>query len=211
MTAAICPTITAYDLAEYKLQMDRVSPFAGRVHIDLMDGEFAPTKSPELAKVWWPHQLQADVHLMYRRPMDYLQQLLDLRPQMVVIHNEAEVHHMRFAAELHKAGIRAGLAILRDTPIEHAYQIMHSFDHVLIFSGHLGYHGGEADLGLLDKVKKVREHHPDAEIGWDGGINERNARQLVDAGVEVLNVGGFIQASHDPYAAYAKIRETIEA
>jgi ribulose-phosphate 3-epimerase len=207
---AICPTITAFDTAEYKIQMNRIKPFSKRIHIDLMDGVFAPTKSPDLEYIWWPHELKVDIHLMYQQPMDYLEQLIQLRPRMVVIHNEATVHHMHFAAELHKADIKAGLAILKDTPIEYAFQIMHSFDHVLIFSGNLGYHGGEADLGLLDKVHKVREHHPDAEIGWDGGINDDNAGQLINGGVQVLNVGGFIQKSADPNGAYDKLKKVIQ-
>jgi ribulose-phosphate 3-epimerase len=208
--AVICPTVTAYDVHEYRAQMERIKPFAERVHIDLMDGEFAPTKSPDLDKIWWPPDLIADIHLMYQRPMDHLDQLVKLRPHLVVIHNEAEVHHMDFAAKLHKEGINAGLAILRDTPVEYAYQIMHSFDHVLVFSGNLGHHGGEADLGLLDKVREIREHYPEVEISWDGGINDQNAGQLVEAGVDVLNVGGFIQKSEDPQAAYAKLKAIIE-
>jgi ribulose-phosphate 3-epimerase len=207
--AVICPTVTAYDTHEYRDQMERILPFTKRVHIDLMDGQFAPTQSPELARIWWPHELVADIHLMYQQPMDYLDQLITLKPHMVVIHNEANVHHMHFAAELHKADIKVGLAILHDTPVEYAYQIMHSFDHILVFSGNLGYHGGEADLGILEKVAKIREHHPDAEIGWDGGINDQNVLRLVQAGVDVLNVGGFIQKSDNPAAAYAKLDRVI--
>jgi ribulose-phosphate 3-epimerase len=208
---AICPTITAFDPHEYREQMERLMPFAKRIHIDLMDGEFAPTKSPSLEQAWWPHEVTADIHLMYQHPMEYLDLLIKLKPNMVVIHNEADVHHMHFAAELHKHKIEAGLAILADTPVEYAYQIMHSFDHVLIFSGHLGYHGGKADLGLLDKVRKVRDHHPDAEIGWDGGINDQNAHQLDEAGVDVLNVGGFIAKSADPADAYAKMKAATKS
>lgn len=208
--AVICPTVTATEPHDYRSQMEHISPFSKRVHIDLMDGEFAPTTSPELERVWWPHELTADIHLMYQRPMDYLAQLIKLRPHLVIIHNEAHVHHMHFAAELHRHDIKAGLAILHDTPVEYAYQIMHSFDHILVFSGHLGYHGGQADLSLLDKVKKIREHHPEAEIGWDGGINADNARQLLEAGVNVLNVGGFIQKSDDPEVAYATIKAIIQ-
>lgn len=205
--SVICPTVTAYDIHEYSRQLRLISSFAKRVHIDLMDGEFAPTVSPGLDEIKIPHHGKADIHLMYQRPMDVLQQLILLKPRMVVIHNEADVHHMHFVAELHRHNIKAGLAILRDTPIEYAYQIMHSFDHVLIFSGNLGHHGGEADLGLLDKVRKVQEHHPDAEIGWDGGINEHNVHQLVDAGVDVLNVGSGIHKAKDPAVAYQKLRE----
>lgn len=209
--ATVCPTITAFDVDEYRVQIERIQPFAERIHIDLMDGIFAPSVSPSLESVWWPFTQQADIHLMYQNPMDYLPQLIKLQPRMVVIHNEASVHHMHFAAELHKAGILAGLAVMQDTPIDWAHQVMHSFDHVLIFSGHLGYHGGEVDLGLLQKVAYVREHHPDAEIGWDGGVNAENAQALLDGGVDVLNVGGFIQKSTTPDDAYATLRALTKA
>jgi ribulose-phosphate 3-epimerase len=208
--AVICPTVTAFDLVEYRKQIHQASLFANRVHIDLMDGEFAPTRSPELEDIWWPYNVAADIHLMYSRPMEYLHQLIKLQPRMVIIHNEAEVHHMHFVAELHKEGILAGLAMLHDTPAEYAFQIMHSFDHVLIFSGKLGYHGGKADLGLLEKVKAVRAHHEDAEIGWDGGISDQNIRQLVEGGVDVLNAGGYIQKASDPEAAYATLTSSLE-
>jgi ribulose-phosphate 3-epimerase len=206
----ICPTVTAYDMHEYRVQMERLVPFAKRIHIDLMDGEFAPTRSPELTRIWWPPELVADIHLMYKRPMDYLETLIRLKPAMVIIHNEADVHHMHFAAELHKNDIQVGLALLHDTPVEYAYQIMHSFDQVLVFSGNLGYHGGQADLGQLDKVTKIRAHHPDAEIAWDGGINDENAEALLSAGVRVLNVGGYIQKNDNPERAYATLEAIIQ-
>lgn len=207
----ICPTVTAYDLHEYREQMERIEPFAKRVHIDLMDGHLAPTKSPGLKHVWWSRGLRADIHLMYKRPLPQLPMLIQLRPHMVVIHAEAEVDHALFAASLHKVGIRAGLALLQGTSVESVKNVMKSFDHVLIFSGRLGYHGGQADLALLDKVKQVRALHPHAEIGWDGGINDQNARQLVDAGVDILNVGGFIAGAEDPKSAYAKLETAIQA
>lgn len=207
--AVVCPTITAFDTHEYREQMKAVENFAKRIHIDLMDGEFAPTKSPSLEQVWWPHHVKADIHLMYKRPMEQLEWLIKLKPHMVIIHNEAEVHHMHFAAELHKHDIKTGLGILSDTPIEYAHQIMHSFDQILIFSGHLGYHGGEADLGLLAKVAYVRKYHPDVEIAWDGGITVENAPKIVAGGVDVLNTGGFIQKATDPKAAYDTITSVI--
>jgi pentose-5-phosphate-3-epimerase len=197
----ICPTVTAFNIDEYKQQINRLKPFTKR----------APTKSPDIDTIWWPTSMEADIHLMYQNPMDYIDKLIALKPHMVVIHNEANVHHMHFAALLHKAHIHAGLAILADTPVEYAYQIMHSFDHVLIFSGNLGYQGGSAvNLGLLDKVTKVRAHHPEVEIGWDGGINVDNARALVDGGVQVLNVGGFIGKADDPDKAYDKLKKALQ-
>ncbi len=207
--AIICPTVTAFDAHAYREQMERVAPFATRVHIDLMDGEFAPTKSPDLAQIWWPHYVHADIHLMYQKPMDYLGQLIKLNPRMVIIHSEADVDHMRFAEELHKENILAGLAILQDTTTEKIYEIVHSFDQILVFSGSLGRHGGVANLDLLAKVQKIKEHYPDAEIAWDGGISDQNAKQLVEGGVDVLNAGGFIQKSENPKSAYDKLLSVI--
>jgi ribulose-phosphate 3-epimerase len=208
--AIICPTVTAFDEYDYNEQIKTLKIFATHIHIDLMDGQFAPTQSPDLDHIWWPPEFTVDIHLMYQRPMDHIDQLIKLKPRMVIIHNEADVHHMDFAARLHTAGIQAGLAVLHDTPIEWTEQIMHSFDHLLIFSGNLGYQGGStADLGCLDKVAYVKQHHPDAEIGWDGGINQLNAAILAGGGVDVLNVGGFIKNAEDPRSAYATLESEV--
>ncbi|MGI9028230.1 MAG: ribulose-phosphate 3-epimerase [Candidatus Saccharimonadales bacterium] len=202
MSSIICPTILAQDEVEYAAQIRRITPFAKRIQIDLMDGEFASPKSVSLDKIWWSHQLVADIHLMYQRPMEHLEQLVHLQPHMVIIHVEAMFHHMHFSAELHKEGIKTGLAILPDTPVANIEQIISSFDHLLIFSGHLGHFGGTADLGLLTKVQEAKEHHPDLEFGWDGGINAENAKQLAAGGIDVLNVGGAIQQADDPKSVY---------
>lgn len=208
---AICPTVTAYDPHEYREQMELIAPFAKSVHIDLMDGHFAPTKSPGLMHVWWSDGIKADIHLMYERPLPQLSMLIKLRPHTAIIHAEADVDHIHFATSLRHVGIRAGLALLPETSVESVKDILKKFDHALIFSGRLGYHGGHADLGLLDKVRQVKELYPDIEIGWDGGINDKNARALIDAGTDVMNVGGFISGAVDPKAAYAKLEEVIRA
>jgi ribulose-phosphate 3-epimerase len=203
----ICPTITAEDNHDYRAQMELISPFAKRVHIDLMDGQFAPSRSPELNQTWWPDNITADIHLMYKFPESSLDTLISLHPSLVVWHYEAEVDHLQFAARLRDNGIKVGLALLQQTSVDDIKDLLPNFDHVLIFSGHLGYHGGEADLSLLDKVQQIKDLNLDIEIAWDGGINETNARQLIDAGVSVLNVGGYIHSSSSPASAYA----TLEA
>lgn len=205
----ICPTIDAFDATEYRQQMERVSHFAERVHIDLMDGDFAPVMSPGFDDIWWPHHLIADIHLMYQRPMDVLHQLIKLRPHMVIVHAEVEVHHMHFAAELHKHGIETGIAILQDTPVDNIKQIMHSFDQVLVFSGNLGYQGGAIDLGLIEKVKQIKDYYPEIEVAWDGGINADNLPALLASGVDVCNVGGFIQKAENPQTAYDTLKAIV--
>jgi ribulose-phosphate 3-epimerase len=203
---SICPTITANDAHEYRAQMELIQPFAERVHIDLMDGKFAPSISPFLDSTWWYDSMTTDIHLMYQRPGDYLEDLISLKPNLVVFHFEAEVDHVWLADSLHSAGIKAGLAILKDTSVATIAPIIGSFDHVLIFSGHLGYHGGQADLQLADKAKQLKKLKPELEIAWDGGVSLHNAVELIAAGVSVLNVGGYIHKSVRPAEAYAKLK-----
>ncbi len=207
--AVICPTVTAFDPHEYRTQMERIEPFAERVHIDLMDGKFAPHVSPTVEQVWWPEKLTADIHLMYQKPMDELEQLVKLKPNLVVIHFEAEGDHAHIATHLRENGIKAGIAIVQATPPSAIYPIMSCFDHVMVYSGNLGEHGGTADLSLLDKVRDLRAKYPDIEISWDGGINGQNAKQLIDAGVDVLNTGGWIQDSADPATAYLSLKQLV--
>lgn len=203
--AIICPTVTAYEPHAYRTQMETLEPFAERIHIDLMDDEFTPHKSVGMEQVWWPDGVKADIHIMYKRPMDYLEHLINLKPHMVIWHFEAEGDHAHMATHLHDAGIKTGIALLQDTSPETAKDILSCFDQVLIFSGNLGEHGGFADLRLLDKVKVIDDQGTDMEISWDGGINDQNAKALIEGGIDVLNVGGYIHNSPNPQAAYAKL------
>lgn len=198
----ICPTVTASDLDEYGRQMNVVAKFADRIHIDMMDGKFAPTSSPSLDQVWWPTILKADLHLMYERPGEDIEQIIKLQPNMAIIHYEADVDHMHFAAVMHQHGIRAGLALLQKTSAQEVEAIIHSFDEVLIFSGDLGHHGGQADLSLLSKAQELKAYNSEVEVAWDGGINVENADELAAGGVDVLNVGGYIHESPTPAKAY---------
>lgn len=206
----ISPTITASEPHEYRSQIEQVESFAKRIHIDLMDGIFTPNKSVDLSQVWWPEAITADIHLMYQRPLENIQQLIKLKPNLVIVHFEADLNHEDFTEQLHEQGIKAGLAILQDTKVDELSRTLNYYDHVLVFSGHLGYHGGHADLSHIDKVSEIRKLFPKIEISWDGGINSENAKALVDAGVDILNIGGFIQKSSNPEESYKKIQTALK-
>lgn len=206
--AIICPTVLAADKADFEKQINTVS-FARRIQLDFMDGEFVETKSIAMEDAWLPDNTLADLHLMYKRPMEYLQVILGFKPHMVIIHAEAEVDHVQMAAELNKNGILAGLCILPETTVEDVKPILRSFDHLLIFGGHLGYFGGQADLSQLDKVEEAKQINPKLETGWDGGANAQNAKKLAENEIDVINVGGFIQKAENPIAAYGLLDDLI--
>lgn len=204
--AVIAPTVTAEDPRTYRTQIERVSGFADRLHLDFMDGLFTRNKSIELHEAWRPEGLAVDLHLMYMRPDLYISELLRLQPELVVVHAEAKGVYGPFAAKLHRSGIKAGVALLQDTPVSLIADHLAAIDHVLVFSGDLGHFGGNADLSFLGKVRELKQLKPDIEIGWDGGINKKNVHELVRGGVDVLNVGGAIQRAADPRKAFDTLR-----
>lgn len=211
MAATVCPTITADNPEEYLRQMETAGSFATRIHVDVADGVLAPRKLIGLDKLCWPANKFIDLHVMYDRPLDYIDILLSLSPQLIIVHAEAEGNFIQFAQVLRARGIEAGIALLPKTTVDKIKPALEYIDHVLIFSGNLGYQGGsEADLSLLEKAKKLRALKPGLEIGWDGGVNDQNAKKLADGGIDVLNVGGFIQAATDPVDAYDKLKELTE-
>lgn len=186
--------------------MLRIAKFATRVHIDIADGEFAPTKLTPINEVWWTENLHADVHVMYKDPFKYIKIFLAMKPDLLIVHAEAEGDFETFAKILKKHGIKVGVALLPKTKAESIVPALEHIDHVLIFGGKLGYQGGRAQLGNLKKVRVLRRHKPDIEISWDGGINDRNVSKLIKGGIDVLNVGGFISKSVNPFAAYATLK-----
>lgn len=209
--ATICPTVLAATPEEYRQQMERVARFATRVHIDLSDGVFAPAKTIGVDEVWWPGGVRADLHVMYQRPFEHAKLLLDLRPQLIIVHAEAEGDFVGFADMAHAQGVEVGVALLPQTSPELIRPALQWVDHILIFSGNLGHFGGQADLRLIPKLKHVRKLKPQLEIGWDGGINDQNARALSMAGVDVLNVGGFVHHAVDPRKAYDTLEKIVHS
>lgn len=209
----ICPTVTCQseDLHEYRAQVERVENLSDRLQVDLMDGEFAPTKSPPIDKIWFPEGKQIDLHLMYQHPADVLNDVLGLHPSMLIVHKEAHVDIPTLASALQVSGIKLGLAILPETPVSDCLDELEYVTHVLIFSGTLGHFGGTADLNLLKKVQQLKKYKSSLEIGWDGGVNLENVKALTEGGVDVLNVGGFIQKADDPKAAYEQLCNLLQS
>jgi ribulose-phosphate 3-epimerase len=206
----ICPTVTAFDTHEYRSQVERIVSFAPRIHIDLMDGEFAPTKSPELSQIWLPENVECDVHIMYKRPQDYIEQLVALNPRMVIVQAESDCDIPKFAAAMRSEGIKTGISVLQNTKISDVTYLFPHIQHVLVFSGDLGHFGGQVDMTLTSKAVEVKTANKHLEIGWDGGVNIENCRKLADAGIDVLNVGGAIQKSATPQEAYATMVSKID-
>jgi ribulose-phosphate 3-epimerase len=209
MNIDICPTLTTNE-KEYPKQLEIISKLSNRIHIDVTDGKFAPSKITSLDQISMPEGKKADIHIMYQRPVTQLRKILALEPSLMIIHAEASGYFLPFFAILHKFNIAVGLALLPETKVREIKSALKYLDHVLIFSGKLGFHGGKADLKLLSKVQELKSLKPSLEIGWDGGVNEKNAKKIIEGGVDVLNVGGFIANAKNPGMAYVKLKALAE-
>lgn len=203
--SVIAPCITVETAEDYKASVERLHPFAQRVHIDISDGEFAPTFLLDATHIWWPKEWVVDIHAMVARPMEHLETLIALKPNLITFHVETGIDLIPIMDKIKKAGIKAGISLLRPTVPLTVSALIKAADHVMIFSGDLGHYGGRASLMQLEKVRLVKAINPAAEIGWDGGVNMDNAYTLTQGGVDVLNVGGAIAKAPDPSVAYATL------
>lgn len=212
----IVSTITATTPSEYAEQWQILSQFAERIHIDITDGDFAPSQTVNPNQVYWDKGeilKQVDLHLMMKRPIDWLDQIVSLAPDLVILHAESDdalVNLPRIFEHLHKFTIKVGVALLPETSPEQVADIIKLADHALVFGGHLGYQGGTADLNQLEKVARIRELNPDAEIAWDGGANAVNVAEIAATGIDIINVGSAIMKSANPEKSYQDLQQLVK-
>lgn len=207
--ATIVPTITAFSPEEYNQQLQKIA-FAKRIHPDFTDGIFAPSKTVNLIEAHWLKDQVVDLHVMYQKPAKHLETLISLNPTLVILHAEAQGELTDVFGQLKAVGIKTGLAILPDTAVASVASLIKQVEHVLIFGGRLGYQGSELQTEQLVKVNQAKDIKPELELGWDGGVNDVNIRQVAAAGTNVINVGGYLQKAKDPKQAYDKLEQILK-
>lgn len=208
--SVIVPTILSETPDDYKASIERLNGFARRVHIDISDGEFAPTFTVGAAQIWWPQEWVVDIHAMVARPSEHLETLVSLKPHLIIFHAEVEEDIVPVLQHVKKFGVKAGVALLRTTVPSTVQKAIEVADHVMIFSGELGKYGGTASLMQLEKIRLIRNINQGVEIGWDGGVTIENAYSISQGGVDILNVGGTIAKADDPEKAYAALVDEIQ-
>lgn len=207
--AIIAPCITAANPDEYQVSVERIQPFAQRVHVDIADGEFTPNVLMNANDVWWPKEWTVDVHAMVAHPEQHVQALVAKKPNLIIFHAELEINMVALLQYVKQCGVKAGVALQRSTVPASVKEVLEAADHCMIFSGTLGKYGGTASLMQLEKVRLIKAINASLEIGWDGGINVENAYGLAQNGVDVLNCGGAIQKAADPQAAFTALTNEI--
>lgn len=184
------------------------------VHWDVMDGRFVPniTFGQHVIQQLRPSStLLFDVHLMIEEPERYVGAFRDAGADMLVIHAEATRHLQRTLAEIHRLGMKAGVALNPATSLTTLDYVLNDVDMVLIMSVNPGFGGQKFLAPTFDKVRALRAMldkagRTDCLIQVDGGVDPANTGALVQAGASVL-VSGSAFFSHPPYAERLQVFE----
>jgi ribulose-phosphate 3-epimerase len=214
----LAPSILSADVAHLADQVaEAVRAGADRIHVDVMDGHFVPniTFGPVVVRWLKPvTPVPLEVHLMIAEPDRYLDAFAEAGADTLIVHQEGAIHLNRTVQEIHRLGLRAGVALNPATPAVLLEEILPYLELVLVMTVNPGF-GGQLFLsGMLPKIRRVRrmidQVRPDCELEVDGGIEPHTAPLVVEAGARVIVAGSAVYgAQGGATAGIARLKEGL--
>ena len=209
----VAPSILSADFGNLERDIKMVDRSAAEwVHVDVMDGVFVPNISfgfPIMKPVRKATQKVVDVHLMIVEPEKYVKRFVEAGADYVTFHHEACADPRSTIAEIKAAGAKAGVSIKPATSAEAIFDYLGELDMVLVMSVEPGFGGQSFMPDSLDKVrilrKEIDEKGYSCLIEIDGGISAKNAREVFDAGVDVIVAGSSVFGAEDQEQAIIDI------
>jgi ribulose-phosphate 3-epimerase len=207
----LAASVLSADLAHLADEVKLVEPYADIIHVDIMDGHFVPpialgTVFVASLRLCTDRVLHG--HLMVDAPEAYFEELADAGLDVVSFHHEAVGDPERAIANARGAGLRTGVTLNLETPVEAAFSYLEQIDDVMLMSIRPGWSGQELNPDVYPRIEAVRDEVDrrglPVDIEIDGGVKVENARRAVDAGATVLvSASGIYQAPDKVQAARA--------
>jgi ribulose-phosphate 3-epimerase len=174
-------------------------------HLDVMDGRFVPNISfgmPVIAAIRKATNKVCDVHLMIEEPEKYTETFKQIGADILTVHVEACKHLHRNLQQIRSLNMKAGIALNPHTPIKDIEHVMDLADLVCVMTVNPGFGGQQFISSMLPKIEALKEliikRGYDTKIEVDGGVTIENAKQIVNAGADVLVAGNTVFGSKDP-------------
>jgi len=211
----IAPSVLAADFANLQRDVEMINNSqADWFHIDIMDGVFVPNISfgmPVLEAIAKHATKTIDVHLMIVDPDRYIKTFADLGANVLTVHYEACNHLHRTLQAIKAEGMLAGVAINPHTSIDLLEEVINDIDLVCIMSVNPGFGGQSFIENTYNKVTKLKDliiqKGANTIIEIDGGVTNKNARALVEAGADVLVAGSFVFKAENPIATIEDLKK----
>jgi len=210
----IAPSILSADFGRLADEVKTVCKAgADLIHCDVMDGHFVPnlTMGPMvLEAVKKVSSVPLDIHFMVENISFFVDMYKHLKPEFISFHIEEEKHINRVIQKIRYEGIRPAVVLNPSTPVCLLEYIVADVDMVLLMSVNPGFGGQKFIPSIIDKIKELRElaerKNPDLLIEVDGGVNDKNAKILKEAGADILVAGSYIFKHKDYKEAIKGLR-----